>query len=105
MFRALLCPSSGARDYNVDYHIGHVVLGLLSVGGEMQFGWSSVRVAGSNRLNMFQTLLCPSSGTREYDVVYHTSRVVLGLLFVGVEVQFGSSSVRVAGFKNDTPMW
>jgi len=21
MFRALLCPSSGARDYNVDYHI------------------------------------------------------------------------------------
>ena len=22
MFRALLCPSSGAHDYNVDYHIG-----------------------------------------------------------------------------------
>ena len=22
MFRALLCPSSGARDYNVDYHTG-----------------------------------------------------------------------------------
>jgi len=22
MFRALLCPSSGARDYDVDYHIG-----------------------------------------------------------------------------------
>ena len=21
MFRALLCPSSGARDYDVDYHI------------------------------------------------------------------------------------
>ena len=29
MFRALLCPSSGARDYNVDYHIGRFVLGLL----------------------------------------------------------------------------
>ena len=29
MFRALLCPSSGARDYNVDYHIGHFVLELL----------------------------------------------------------------------------
>jgi len=27
MFRALLCPSSGARDYNVDYRIGHFVLG------------------------------------------------------------------------------
>ena len=22
MFRALLCPSSGARDYSADYHIG-----------------------------------------------------------------------------------
>ena len=29
MFWALLCPSSGARDYNVDYHIGRFVLGLL----------------------------------------------------------------------------
>jgi len=33
MFRALVCPSSGARDYNVDYHIGRFVLGLLYVGG------------------------------------------------------------------------
>jgi len=31
MFRALLCPSSGTHDYNVDYHIGRLV------------GWSSVR--------------------------------------------------------------
>jgi len=29
MLRALRCPSSGARDYNVDYHIGRFVLGLL----------------------------------------------------------------------------
>ena len=29
MFLALLCPSSGARDYNVDYHTGRFVLGLL----------------------------------------------------------------------------
>jgi len=33
MFLALLCPSSGARDYDVDYHIGRFVLGLLYVGG------------------------------------------------------------------------
>jgi len=26
---ALLCPSSGPRDYGVDYHIGRFVLGLL----------------------------------------------------------------------------
>ena len=32
MFRALICPSSGARDYDVVYHIGHVVLGLLYIG-------------------------------------------------------------------------
>jgi hypothetical protein len=48
MFRALLCPSSGARDYDVDYHIGRFVLGLLYVGGEVRLGWSSVRVAGSS---------------------------------------------------------
>jgi len=29
MFRALLCPSPGAHDYNVDYHIARLVLGLL----------------------------------------------------------------------------
>jgi len=29
MFQALLCPSSGARNHNVDYHIGRFVLGLL----------------------------------------------------------------------------
>jgi len=29
MFWALLCPSPGAREYNVDYYIGRFVLGLL----------------------------------------------------------------------------
>ena len=29
MFRASLCPSSGARDYDVDYRTGRIVLGLL----------------------------------------------------------------------------
>jgi len=37
MFRALLCPSSGARDCNVDYHIGRFVLSLLYVGGYLCF--------------------------------------------------------------------
>jgi len=48
MFRALLCPSSVARNYDVDYHIRRVVLGLLYVGGEVQLGWSRVRAAGSS---------------------------------------------------------
>jgi len=34
MFRALLCPSSGARDCDVDYRIGRIVLSLLYVGGK-----------------------------------------------------------------------
>jgi len=33
MFQALLCPSSGARDCDVVYHIGRVVLVLLYGGG------------------------------------------------------------------------
>jgi len=45
MFRPLLCPSSGARDCNVDYHTGRFVLGLLYVGGWDRVGWSSVRAA------------------------------------------------------------
>ena len=45
MFRALLCPSSGARDYDVVYHIGRFVLGLLYVGVKVRLGWSSVRAA------------------------------------------------------------
>jgi len=48
MFRALLCPSSGSRDYDVVYHIGRVVLGLLYVGGDVRVGWIGVRVAGSS---------------------------------------------------------
>jgi len=47
MFRTLLCPSSGARDHDADYHIGHIALGLLYVVGKVKIAWSSVRVAGS----------------------------------------------------------
>ena len=60
MFQVLLCPSSGARDYDAVYHIGRVVLGLLYVGGDMQFGWSSVRVAGSRTT---QVVLEPATRT------------------------------------------
>jgi hypothetical protein len=38
MFRALLCPSSGARNYNVDYHIGRFVLGSSGVVSGRQRG-------------------------------------------------------------------
>jgi len=42
MFRALLCPSSGARDCDVDYHIGRFLLGLLYVGGLQPGHYSSL---------------------------------------------------------------
>jgi len=45
MFRALLCPSSGAHDYSADYHVGRPVLGLLLAGSLVQAGWISVRAA------------------------------------------------------------
>jgi len=32
---------------------------------------------------MFRALLCSPSGARDYGVVYHIGRVVLGLLYVG----------------------
>ena len=38
----------------------------------------------------------PIIGARDYDDVYHIGRVVLGLLYVGGEVQLGWSSVRAA---------
>ena len=30
----------------LNYHIGRFVLGLLCVGGYVQFGWSSIQAAG-----------------------------------------------------------
>jgi len=55
MFRTLLYPSSGACDYDVDYHICRIVLGLLYVGGNVQLGWSSVRVAAGTLLQSNRT--------------------------------------------------
>jgi len=37
MFQALLCPSSGAHDYSVDYHIGRPV-SWVAVGWKLDAG-------------------------------------------------------------------
>jgi len=47
MFWALLCPSAGAHNYDVDYHIGRFVLGLLYVGGYLQPGHYSSLTASN----------------------------------------------------------
>jgi len=46
MFQAPLCPSSGAHDDSVGYHIGRLVLVLLLVGGEVHTGWMNVQTKG-----------------------------------------------------------
>jgi len=38
MFRVPLCPSSGAHDESVGYHIGRLVLELLLVGSYVSAG-------------------------------------------------------------------
>jgi hypothetical protein len=41
MFRAALCPSSGAHDYTADYQMGRLILRFLMVGGLLQAVWLS----------------------------------------------------------------
>jgi len=43
MFRAPLCPSSGAHDDSVGHHIGRLVLELPLVGSLVQAEWMGVR--------------------------------------------------------------
>jgi hypothetical protein len=47
IFRAALCPSSRAHECISDYHMDHLILRLLMVGGEVQVGWISRAVAFS----------------------------------------------------------
>jgi hypothetical protein len=46
MFRALICPSSGARDYTCSYNMWRVVPWLLVVGGQVQGSRLCVRDEG-----------------------------------------------------------
>ena len=49
-------------------------------------------------LNMFRTLLYPSSGACDYSVELRHWSIVLGSMCVGVSVWLGWSLIRVAGF-------
>jgi len=61
MFRALLCASSGARDYDVDYDNGRFVLGLLYVGCEVQLGWSNIQQTKNDTTNVVINIIVASS--------------------------------------------
>jgi len=56
MFRALLCPSSGARDYDVDYHIGLSFLVFCRL--EFRCGYAEV-VCGL-QLGHYSSLTAPN---------------------------------------------
>jgi len=52
----------------------------------------------SSMLNMFQTLIHPSSGTYDFSIVSPHWSCVLVSMCVGVSVWLGWSVIRVAGF-------
>jgi len=58
MFQALLCPSSGARDNDVDYRIGRFVLGLLYANQEPN---SSIRQTKNETINVVISIIVASS--------------------------------------------
>ena len=86
--------------------IGRIFFRSLCVGVSVWLGWSGIRVAGwrllfyftSYVLDMFRTLIYPSSGACDYSVDYHIGRIVLGSMCVGVSVWLGWSGIRVAGW-------
>ena len=51
----------------------------------------------SYELNMFRTLIYPSSGACDYSVEIPHCRIVLGSMCVGVSVWLGWSGIHVAG--------
>ena len=62
-FRALLCPSSGARDYMCYYHLWCAMPWLLVVGGQMQGSRLCVRNEGFCSSNGVCECLLPSRGS------------------------------------------
>jgi len=91
MFRALLCPSSGAHNDSVGYHIGRLVLELPLVGSQVQVGWISVRIEGCNSLRSGHSSILPAlnfqpAATREPDGLYGNQPYRLELLMMGIMV-------------------
>ena len=64
----------------------------------MWLGWGGIRIAG--RLNMFQTLIHPSSGACDFSTLSPHWSCVLVLMCVGVLVWLGWGGIHVAGSLN-----
>jgi len=84
MFQAPLCPSSGAYDDRVGYHIGRLAL-------ELQAGWMSVRTEGCYSLRSGHSSNLPApnfqpAATREPDDQCCNQRYRRELLMMGIMV-------------------
>ena len=66
-FRALLCPSSGAPDYDVDYHVGRSVLGLLYVGGKVRSGLQAESLQPGHYSSLNAPYLQHTANQERYD--------------------------------------
>ena len=91
MFQAALCPSSGAHDDGVGYHIGRLVLELLLVESWVQVGWMSFRTEGCNSLRSGNSSILPALNfhpavTREPDNLCGNQRYRRELLTMGIMV-------------------
>jgi len=91
MFRAPLCPSSGAHDDSVGYHIGRLVLELLLVGSQVQARWMSVRTEGCYILRSGHSSILPAlnsqpAATQEPDGLCGNQRYRRELLMMGIMV-------------------
>ena len=91
MFWAPLCPSSGAHDDSVGYHIGRPVLELLLVGSYVQAGWMSVRTESYNSILSGHSSILPAlnfqpAATREPDGLCGNQRYRRELLMMGIMV-------------------
>ena len=88
MFRALLCPSSGAHDDSAGYHIGRLVLELLLDGSEVQVGWMSYRLYNvrSGNSSILPELNFHPAATREPDGLCGNQRYHHELLTMGIMV-------------------
>ena len=92
MFRTLIHPSSGAWDFSIISPHWLCVLVSMCVGVSVWLGWSGIRVAGwsfsftSSILNMFRTLIHPSSRAWDFSIISPHWLCVLVSMRVGVSV-------------------
>jgi len=99
MFRTLIPPSSGACDFSIVSPHWLCDLVSMCIGVSLWLGWGGIHVGGRLKpmLNMFQTLIHPSSGACDFSIVSPHWICVLVSMCFGVSVWLGWGDIRVGG--------